>query len=1162
MFSGMKKLFNFKIKIEKMRKKISKILLAICFLVIAPAIASADQGETVNCFDYYKFQSVQVNVGPDKSVYMSGEKVRFSGELTNENSYPIVDGYVFVRVSRNNSNYRADWHDVVDEFVAPEKITLDARAEKKISFDWSVPDVASGDYRTDFFFSVGKKYNLGGLPFSNEVTIGSSEFQVVTDSEEAVSLVRSETKVNGQKYAHIGNWPNINTGEKAEIAQPLKNSFKTEKKVNVTYDLYWWDSLDEKDKITSKNEKISVPAGGTANLSYLVPEMKDSVYMLKITAQAGDQKSIVNVRLTSKQEHPRLNYPGLTKFPLQKGGQADLFTCFHNTSSLDTKGTIKIVLEDAKGNKVDQLDYDGPITGSMMAVKKNLTAPQEYSWLKMIATLSDSQGKTLETYEAVYDCALLDSAECKNALAEQSRKDDSAKKTKTLFIGIVALLTVLSLVIIIVKRKRQALSMIFFFLLACGMFVGANTSQAAVPYSYPEQSPRSISSAVMGFTGDSDGHACESLSRFPKSQFPKLYCDNDYCPCADKYTGTDKVFGNVENDDGVCDVTSAWKLDSKQLTIIHKMAISDSTKPLGTNENGAILLDPKSESLEFVYVSDDPTYTASGEVWDTPNGNWCEGNLNCGPWLQEDQDGGNDNVLYGRFNVKDPTNFVRFISSDNSVIGCNGVAGNLRCAVKGPGAATITAEIPDTASRMYARITEDGDDKCAAYKGLTFEAANLTWKVRVVPPDDLAEKIKIRLVERSRDADGNITTFDIDYDSPPSEAITYRINGVARTTGAVNGQSPVVEADVVAQSLTVPFRVAAPKIDQYAFIKTKFNCNGVITENMGNLKDGGNCTAIVYYSKNVEIGQPPVATIDAPLQGQEFTLTATVASAPDSSVFAKLWNFLKTRIVSAAQSVATVTFRGHGTDNDAGDRIVAHRWYDSSSCIDADGNFIAGCIGDLIHEEEGVGVTGQSTFTKNYTQPGNYRVYYQVESQHFDGNGNRVGQSQFFATEVSNTDQVNFKIKDIPDIDKCQLTVTTVGSGSVNIAPPGVNCKTPSSSCNQAYNKDTAVRLTAEPSNIYWIFKGWSGACSGEDKNCDLIMSGSPCDKSVTATFERPCVPDCSDDVNRCEGIEFPDPDGCCASMHIDNPAVDPNCCTGKKDCSTPGRGQWQEVAP
>ena len=229
---------------------------------------------------------------------------------------------------------------------------------------------------------------------------------------------------------------------------------------------------------------------------------------------------------------------------------------------------------------------------------------------------------------------------------------------------------------------------------------------------------------------------------------------------------------------------------------------------------------------------------------------------------------------------------------------------------------------------------------------------------------------------------------------------------------------------------------------------------------MGNLKDGGNCTAIVYYSKNVEIGQPPVATIDAPLQGQEFTLTATVASAPDSSVFAKLWNFLKTRIVSAAQSVATVTFRGHGTDNDAGDRIVAHRWYDSSSCIDADGNFIAGCIGDLIHEDEGVGVTGQSTFTKNYTQPGNYRVYYQVESQHFDGNGNRVGQSQFSATEVSNTDQVNFRIKETQVVSEISLTI----NGSVG--PLEVN-------------KNDPLNIRWEPENVYNCFAssgaGWTG---------------------------------------------------------------------------------------
>jgi len=1172
-----------------MKRGIRKIFLAIGLLAAFPMIASAEQGEVVNCFDYYKFQSVNMNVGPDKSVYMPGESVSFSGELTNENNYPVVDGYVFIRVSKSNSSYETDWHDAIDEFVALEKVTLDAGAEKRIDFEWNVPNVSSGDYRADYFFSVGKKYNLGGLPFTNEVTIGSSEFQIIADGEEAISLVRSETKVNGQKYAHIGNWPKIKAGEKAEITQPLKNSFSAPKQVNISYDLYWWDSLDEKDKIASKSERLTVPANGTIDLSYLIPEMKDSVYMLKITAQSGSQKSIVNIRLTSDQDHPRLNYPGLTKFPLQKDASFDLFSCFHNTSPTKTSGSVNIILEDSEGKNVGQLEYNGAIAGEMTAVKKSLTAQQTYFWLKLTATLQDKDGKTLETYETVYDCAKLESDECKTALATQKSKKDATKKTRTLAIGLIAALTILSLVIIMIKKKNQGIALIFFCLLAYGILVNTNTSEAAVSYSYPKQIKKTYFSAIMGFTGGSGVFATgESGDEFPRSQFPNLYCDcssiesvcykscgyiqendggayfNSFCkngfcsvPPADQYVGVDKAFGNEENEDGVCDVTAAWKLNAQQMTAIYKMGISDATKPLGVNEQGVILIDPKSTSLTFVSAPDKPTYNATGDTWDTPNGNWCEDRLNCGTWVTETTDGNN---LYSKLSVKNPVGLIRLTSSNNAVIGCNGVAGNLNCVVKGPGAATITATIPEIPSRIYAQVTEDGD-KCIAFKAFKLGTAALNWKVRI-NDDNQKESVQIKLVDKD-------TGTAINYNSPSSPAIAYRIEGKEFTTGAVNGKSPLITADVVAKSTTGSFRITPPAIASYTHLKTRFNCNGVITENMGTLKDGISCTGIVYYS--AVPSNPPTATITAPLNGQEFTLATTTASMPQSSIFAKLWGFLKAKLALAApQSVATVTFKGYGTDPDDGDVIVAHRWYDRAACYDADGNYIPGCVGDIIHEESGTGVGSHSTFTKNYTEPGNYHIYYQVESQHADESGHRIGGTQYSTTETdpSDFDHVRFKITnpESPAIPEVNLKINnSLGPVTVNKGDP----------LNLKWETKNVVNCTASGA-------GWTGGKSSEPPSqTETISATASSNYQLTcwnpSETERAysnsvrvnvcqfrCVPANCDDA--CEGK--------CGVPPIIRKCE--NSCTGETSetecggscsaCSCPtcptSGGNWKEVAP
>ncbi len=395
-----------------------------------PTTASQDEGwsigETVespaNCFDYYHFQSVQVSVEPNrlqpKSPYLAGEKVVFSGEIINENNYPIFDGYVFVRISRKNKNYTTEGNYIVDEFFAFKNVALRANERKKIKFNWQIPqNIQAGDYRADFFFSVGKKFNLGGLPFSNEVIIGFSEFKVLSSVENSIYFDRSKTKVNGEPYQHIGNWPIIEPTKPVKIIQPIKNTFSKEQKVEIVYDLYYWDSLDEKDRISTKKETKTIPANSSLDLIYTIPAMNESVYYLKITAKGAGQKSIVNIRIISSQERPRINYPAITKFPLKKGDKFTLFSCFHNTSDKITSGKLVVSLLDKDSKKVGEFTYNGKIGPMMMADKKEITAQKNYDYLKLIAKLYDKNNRLVDSYEAEYKCQAIN-----NCLAKKVQK--------------------------------------------------------------------------------------------------------------------------------------------------------------------------------------------------------------------------------------------------------------------------------------------------------------------------------------------------------------------------------------------------------------------------------------------------------------------------------------------------------------------------------------------------------------------------------------------------------------------------------------------------------------------------------------------------------------------------------------------------------------------
>ncbi len=410
-------------------------------------------GSVTDCFDYYKFQSVQVSAGTEKDSYGAGEVVKFNGSLINQNDYPVIDGYIFVRVSRYNDNYLKEGHYVVDEFFAKNKVALDANEEREVQFDWSVPEgLSAGTYKADFFFSVGKKFNLGGLPFTNEIIVGGDDFEIISDNVSYVSFKRDETQINGKSYKHIGNWPLMKPHKEVSVIQPIENTADVDKGVLVTYQLYYWDSLDQTDLADQRTETIVIPANSTEKLAYVIPDMNESVYYLKITAASENQKSIVNIRMASDQERPRMNYPAITSFPLKKDEVFTLFSCFHNTSALDTLGKIEVSLFGRGGNKIDDLSYEGKITSSMMAAKKDLQAKENLDYLKLKTQLYDKNGKRVDEYEVTYDCKQLESCQSEKALVSSLA---SSSSITLILIASFALILIFIVWILLRKPKSE-----------------------------------------------------------------------------------------------------------------------------------------------------------------------------------------------------------------------------------------------------------------------------------------------------------------------------------------------------------------------------------------------------------------------------------------------------------------------------------------------------------------------------------------------------------------------------------------------------------------------------------------------------------------------------------------------------------------------------------
>ena len=407
----------------------------------------------VNCSDYYKFQSVQVSLGTEKDYYKPGETVHVVGEIVNKNNQPITNGNVFVRVSQKNGNYIEEGNFIVDEFIAIKDISLQSNESIPASFDWKIPDSApSSEYIFNYFFSVGKKFNLGGLPFSNEIIIGKATFDVVTDQKAFISFNRSATKVNNQKYYHIGDWPIVENNSNVVIDQPIVNSFSEDKNVEVAYDVFYWDSLNGKDLLTSSKEQVIVPANSSVDLKYTVKNVKESVYYVRITAISGDQKSIINIRFVNDVAKSRLNYPAITKFPIKKGDEVTLFTCFHNTSGVSANGKVVVKLLDKNDEEITSTEYEGVITSNMMADKNSFVAKQKYDNVTIKAQVFDNGGQLVDEYEVNYNCEDFNACESNN---KQNKGVDALDMAKYILFGLAVLLFIGVVIFIGIKLYKQ-----------------------------------------------------------------------------------------------------------------------------------------------------------------------------------------------------------------------------------------------------------------------------------------------------------------------------------------------------------------------------------------------------------------------------------------------------------------------------------------------------------------------------------------------------------------------------------------------------------------------------------------------------------------------------------------------------------------------------------
>ena len=745
------------------------------------ALPAKTDGEIANCFDYYRFPSIQASFETVKEFYEPGQKVYFKGGLVNNNNYPIVDGYLFVRIARYNENYTQEGHDIVDEFFANsgpqgrEKFYLEGGEEKETVFSWSAPEnLAEGVYRVAFSFIVGKKMNMAGLSFTNEVVAGLTELEVKKSAigDKRVFLEKSSFAVNGKKYKHIGLWPQIDKGAKAEVAGKLKNETSKKENVRLIYDLYYWDGLDDKNKVSIKSEDITVAPNSSHSFKYVIPKMDETVYFLRITAVAGNnQKSIVNLRFVSEQERPRINFFSPMKFPVLKGETMTNFACFHNTADKSANGKVTMNVFDEAGDKVQTLGYEGEITGNIMAVKKDAVALKDYDYLRMAASVVGSDGRA-DSYEMVYDCKNMnpENPECVKILEEKIKAiADASNKPfnkKGINLGIIALLTILAVAALLRKfflNKKKSPLMFLLFAVIIGL---------------------------TAFFADGAGNQALALSVTTATRDFNFPPEISQAQCAARKGALDR---------GGIPIGGFKFCVNGKIDVVHRVQRD--------NDNNTLRL---GDTINFTYKPDEPFFYATGGTSDSPYGIWCnimEG-FSCLKKREEIFKTDESEIFRPAKKAKMSVRMTWLVnkpevfmeSSDSSVISCE----DMKCTAKKSGAASLTANISGFTARPWVKVIhEKGNwesweytsentpqlgkisENTVGFEDIRFVQRKLEWKnITVEPPEPTCDAS----FSPAEITSGDSTSFSWKTDYDEDEIISVSCDGdLGEYSGAGNG---------------------------------------------------------------------------------------------------------------------------------------------------------------------------------------------------------------------------------------------------------------------------------------------------------------------------------------------------------------------------------------
>lgn len=414
------------------------------------------KGEPAYCFDYYKFGSVDINLHKDYQTYEAGDAIVIQGKIKNNNPYPLIGLDIKGRLVKDIPEpvYLRSEIIVLDELHIAENITIPAYGTYDVLYTHLLPlNAPSGEYQMYLYAVEQDRFNMSGLSFTNDIIASYLTFSVSGDTPDHVYLDQTKIQVGEQEHNVMAFMTRHQKDTQVPITIPLYNPETQDKQMIVTYDLYSWDSANPQNKISTKTENVVVPAQSELLLQYVIEKTELPVYYLSITAEPSlkekdesvhKEKTISNIRLSVQDaSKPRLNFVTTNTYPLKKGEEATMVTCFHNTNHGSDANISKIEtkLKDSRGKVLAETLYEGNAPSAISAIAQKFIPRRDMTEYVIESTIYDANNTIIDTIEKKYTCSEIDPNLC-------------SKKPMASSILIWITLAGLFVVIVAVIRKR------------------------------------------------------------------------------------------------------------------------------------------------------------------------------------------------------------------------------------------------------------------------------------------------------------------------------------------------------------------------------------------------------------------------------------------------------------------------------------------------------------------------------------------------------------------------------------------------------------------------------------------------------------------------------------------------------------------------------------